>query len=70
MDDDPDERALAVGNRHETGTSLKNKTDGQRYVALAEETCAMLDDCWRPSHRGGGRARPKASVCTDSRMFP
>ncbi|WP_252697885.1 tyrosine-type recombinase/integrase [Natronosalvus vescus] len=40
----PDEQYLAVTNRPDTGTRLKNGDNGERYVALREQTCAVLDD--------------------------
>lgn len=49
-DYDADEQALSVEHRPETDTPLKNKADGNRYVALAPETCLVVDD-WLESRR-------------------
>lgn len=40
----PDEMALHVQHRPETGTTLKNKHAGERYIALTSETCEIIDD--------------------------
>lgn len=35
---------LELRHRPETGTPLKNGTDGERLIALSDELCAILDD--------------------------
>jgi integrase len=45
LDDfDPDEQSIQVVHRPETGTPIKNSTDGERFVALSEEICQLLAD--------------------------
>ncbi|RJT03903.1 site-specific integrase [Halococcus sp. IIIV-5B] len=41
--DEEDER-LSLNHRPETGTRLKNKSNGERYVALSENVCEVLKD--------------------------
>jgi site-specific recombinase XerD len=41
-DYDPDEERLKVQHRDET--PLKNKEDGERYIALTTETCTVVED--------------------------
>ena len=44
MDDyDSREMSLDVRHRPETGTPLKNKFNGERFIALSAETCSVLD---------------------------
>ncbi|WP_254767776.1 tyrosine-type recombinase/integrase [Salinilacihabitans rarus] len=43
-DYDPIEQSLAVVHRPETATPLKNKHEGERYVALSDATRRVLDD--------------------------
>lgn len=42
-DYDSDDQSLEVRHRPDTETRLKNKLDGERYVALREEVCDVLD---------------------------
>lgn len=39
----PEENAVEIKHRPETGTPIKNKTDGERYVALNERICDVID---------------------------
>lgn len=43
-DYDPQKLSLEVCHRPETGTPLKNKHRGERFIALKGETAAVLDD--------------------------
>jgi integrase len=43
-DYDTDELSLQVVHRPKTGTPIKNQEGGQRFIALSEEVCALLDD--------------------------
>lgn len=44
MDDyDSQEMSLDVRHRPETETPIKNKFNGERFIALSAETCSMLD---------------------------
>lgn len=49
-DYDPNEQALVVKHRPEEGTPIKNKERGERYVALSDETCELLD-AWLADRR-------------------
>jgi integrase len=49
-DYDPQEMSLEVQHRPETGTPIKNKQSGERFIALNDETCALLDD-WLADQR-------------------
>ncbi|MFC7232976.1 tyrosine-type recombinase/integrase [Saliphagus sp. GCM10025308] len=40
----PDEQYIEVLHRPETGTPIKNKTEGERMVALSDQMCELLDD--------------------------
>ncbi len=40
----PSNQALQVVHRPETDTTLKNQKRGERYVALSDEVCELLDD--------------------------
>jgi site-specific recombinase XerD len=42
-DYDRDEQYVELHHRPDTGTRLKNKTDGERYVSLSAEVCDALD---------------------------
>jgi site-specific recombinase XerD len=42
-DYDADEQYLRLRHRPDTGTRLKNKDDGERFVALSEDVCSVLD---------------------------
>lgn len=42
-DYDPEEMSLEVRHRPETGSPIKNQELGERFIALNEETCAILD---------------------------
>jgi len=39
-----EEQYLNPNHRPESSTPLKNQGDGERYVALSDETCAILGD--------------------------
>lgn len=43
-DYDPVNRSLEVVHRPESGTTLKNQSAGERFVALSNEVCELLDD--------------------------
>ncbi|WP_075936851.1 tyrosine-type recombinase/integrase [Halosegnis longus] len=43
-DYNPDEQYLEVIHRPDTGTPLKNQGRGERYIALSEQMCELLDD--------------------------
>ncbi|WP_312909135.1 tyrosine-type recombinase/integrase [Natronosalvus caseinilyticus] len=49
-DYDPTSRSLEVHHRPESETPLKNKGGGERHIALADDTCAILDD-WLADRR-------------------
>jgi hypothetical protein len=42
-DYDPQEMSLKVRHRPETESPIKNQELGERFIALDEETCAVLD---------------------------
>jgi integrase len=42
-DYDAQEMSLDVRHRPETGTPIKNKFNGERFIALSAETCSVLD---------------------------
>jgi site-specific recombinase XerD len=42
-DYDPQEMSLGVRHRPETGTPIKDKHNGERFIALSAETCSVLD---------------------------
>ena len=44
QDYNPKEQSIQVVNRRESGTPIKNGPDGERFVALSEEVCMLLDD--------------------------
>jgi len=39
-----EEQYLNLNHRPESSTPLKNQGDGERYIALSDETCAILND--------------------------
>lgn len=43
-DYDEDEQSLNLVHRPDMGTPLKNKAKGERYVAISDELCELLDD--------------------------
>jgi integrase len=49
-DYDPQEMSLEVAHRPDTGTPLKNKKLGERFIALDDETCAVID-AWLDDQR-------------------
>ena len=49
-DYDSDEQYLKVKHRPETGAQLKNGQNGERFVALRDDTCSLLDD-WLADRR-------------------
>jgi integrase len=49
-DYDSDDGSIDVHHRPETGTPLKNKERGERFVALDRETCEVIDD-WLATRR-------------------
>lgn len=42
-DYDGDEQYLRLRHRPDTGTRLKNKEDGERFLALSDDVCSVLD---------------------------
>ncbi|WP_256290290.1 tyrosine-type recombinase/integrase [Halobellus inordinatus] len=42
-DYDANDQSLEVKHRPRTGTPLKNKQRGERFIALSDETCSVLD---------------------------
>lgn len=40
----PEEQYLEIVHRPERGTAIKNKSRGERYVALTADTCTLIDD--------------------------
>lgn len=40
----PSEQALQIVHRPESGTPLKNQSEGERFIALSSEVCRLLDD--------------------------
>ena len=44
------EQSLEIVHRPESGTPLKKKRDGERFIALAEETCDIID-AWLADRR-------------------
>lgn len=64
-DYDQQEMSLEVEHRPETDTPIENKQRGERFIALNDETCAVLDD-WLADQRPDvedayGRKPPIAS---------
>jgi integrase len=49
-DYDPQEMSLDVRHRPETETPIKNKFNGERFIALSAETCSVLD-AWLADRR-------------------
>ncbi|GAB3695519.1 tyrosine-type recombinase/integrase [Halorubrum pallidum] len=49
-DYDPEGRYIAVVHRPETGTTIKNGTDGERLIALSNTVCGLIDD-WIANRR-------------------
>ncbi|GAB7093467.1 tyrosine-type recombinase/integrase [Halolamina litorea] len=45
-----EEQSLEVRHRPESGTPIKNKEEGERFVALSTEVCGLLDD-WIDTRR-------------------
>ncbi|ELZ88250.1 integrase domain-containing protein SAM domain-containing protein [Haloferax elongans ATCC BAA-1513] len=43
-DYDPKDQSLRVVHRPETGTPIKNKEAGQRFIALSDDVCTILND--------------------------
>ena len=43
-DYDPINQSVEVLHRPDSGTTLKNQTKGERFVALSDEVCELLDD--------------------------
>lgn len=52
QDYDPDEQFLELVHRPAQGTSLKNQSQGERFVALSDAVCAILDDWLDVNHPG------------------
>lgn len=42
-DYDSDEQSLEVKHRSNSGTPIKNKSHGERFIALSKETCEVID---------------------------
>lgn len=60
-DYDRDDQSLHVNHRGKTGTPIKNKANGERSIALTDETCAVLDawlDDRRPDVTAKGGREP------------
>ena len=49
-DYDSDGQFISVIHRQETGTTIKNRADGERLIALSDEVCQLLDD-WIETQR-------------------
>jgi len=49
-DYDSDEQSLTLLHRPDTGTPLKNQSEGERLVALSDTVCELLDD-WLEQRR-------------------
>ena len=49
-DHNADEQYLTVKHRLKTGTQSKNGENGERFVALCDDTCTLLSD-WLADHR-------------------
>ena len=49
-DYDPDEQSLQVVHRPESETPIKNGSDGERFIALSDDVCQILDD-WTEHQR-------------------
>lgn len=43
-DYDPANKSLEVRHRPDSGTTLKNQDNGERFIALSEEVCELLDN--------------------------
>ncbi|MDL0128510.1 tyrosine-type recombinase/integrase [Halobacterium salinarum] len=43
-DYNPDEQSLRIVHRPETGTPIKNQKNGERFIALSDDICGLLDD--------------------------
>lgn len=43
-DYDSDDQSIEVVHRPESGTPLKTKNEGERFVALSEDICKLIDD--------------------------
>ncbi len=60
-----EEQSLEVVHRPESGTSIKNGDGGERYIALSEDVCELLDD-WvadrRPDVSGTDGRQPLIST--------
>ncbi|WP_410765641.1 tyrosine-type recombinase/integrase [Haloferax sp. DFSO60] len=51
-DFDSEERFFQLVHRPEQGTSLKNGKESERYIALSERVCGVLDDWLKVNHPG------------------
>jgi len=49
-DYDSQEQSLQVVHRSDSGTPIKNKERGERFIALSQEVCGLLDD-WIANRR-------------------
>lgn len=49
-DYEPEEQYLSVVHRPDTETPVKNQKDGERYIALSDSVCELLDD-WLADRR-------------------
>lgn len=49
-DYNPDEQSLEVRHRPNTGTPIKNQSNGERYIALSDTTCEVID-AWLADRR-------------------
>ncbi len=61
QDYDSDDQALEIKHRPESGTPIKNKSRGERFIGLSDETCDVLD-AWiadrRPEIKDGEGREP------------
>ncbi|WP_423995905.1 tyrosine-type recombinase/integrase [Halorubrum trapanicum] len=49
-DYNPSNQYLEINHRPETGTPIKNQVRGERYIALSDDMCTLLDD-WVETNR-------------------
>lgn len=60
-----EEQSIQVVNRPDSGTRIKNGRDGERFVALSDEVCMVLDD-WidqrRPETKADDGRKPLVST--------
>jgi len=66
-DYDSHERSLALVHRPDTGTTLKNQSGGERFVALSKRVCGVLDDWIAVNHPGETDEHGRAPLFATSR---